>query len=127
MEPPAHASEPAISPVPADAVPIASPQRERELAHRHEAGAPVPQPAAAAPQAAAPVQSEPPRVDLPTVSLTLPAGSDLVMVETTHHEVQPEPQTEAPRPRRVRPPRVEVRSEPLELVETRSDASAPGQ
>jgi hypothetical protein len=127
MEHPARASEPAISPVPPEAVPIASPQRERELAHRHEVDAPVAHAAMAAPQAAEPVHAESPMIELPTVSLTLPAGSDLVMVETTHHDVQPEPQTETPRPRRVRPPRVQLTSEPLELVETRSDASPPGQ
>ena len=108
-------------------MPIASPQRERELAHRHEMGPPVAEARVSAPQPAEPVQAEPPRIELPVVSLTLPAGSDLVMVETTHHEVQPDPQADAPRPRRVRPPRVEVPSEPLELVETRSDASSPGQ
>lgn len=127
MEHPAHPSEPAISPVSAESVPIATPQRERELAHRHEPSVTVAPAAVAALQAAEPTPAEPPSIELPVVSLALPAGSELVMVETTHHALQAEPETEAPRPRRVRPPRVELPSEPLELVETRGDAAPPGQ
>ena len=140
MEHPSHRSEPAISPVPPEAVPIASPQRERELAHRHEPAAPVahaevttaqvseprrvePPRIVEPPRVEPPPHVEPPRIELPSVSLTLPAGSDLVMVETTHHDVQAEPQAEPPRQRRVRPPRVEAASEPLEMVETRNDTA----
>jgi hypothetical protein len=65
-------------------------------------------------------------VELPTVSLTLPAGSDLVLVETSHPAPLVEEEPELVRPRRVRPPRVEIANEPLELVETRKD-STPAQ
>ena len=67
----------------------------------------------------------PPRVELPTVSLALPAGSDLVLVETSHPAppVEESEPVDAAHPRRVRPPRVEIPSEPLELVETRKDSS----
>jgi hypothetical protein len=56
----------------------------------------------------------------PKISLELPADSTLVMVETSHQKAQTpaseEPET--PRPRRVRPPRIEVTEGPLQLVET---------
>ena len=62
------------------------------------------------------------QLDLPPVALTLPPGSDLVLVETTHAAPAPEPEAfDAQRPRRVRPPRVVAPSEPLEIVETRKD------
>jgi hypothetical protein len=81
---------------------------------------------AAAPSAPARRATEP-RVELPTVSLTLPPGSDLVLVETTHAAPAVEPEeTEPTRPRRVRPARAQVASEPLQMVETRKD-SPPAQ
>jgi ribonuclease E len=57
---------------------------------------------------------------LPKISLELPPDSNLVLVETSHQKAQtPMPEEpEAPRPRRVRPPRVEVTEGPLQLVET---------
>ena len=82
--------------------------------------------AAPASQAMAkPVVTAQQQLDLPPVSLTLPPGSDLVLVETTHHVPAAEPETsDAQRPRRVRPPRAVVASEPLEIVETRKDESS---
>ncbi len=59
--------------------------------------------------------------ELPKVSLELPPDSGLVLIETAHERVAREEQaepTEPPRPRRVRPTRVEAREEPLQLVET---------
>jgi len=74
----------------------------------------------------APVATAQQQLDLPPVSLTLPPDSDLVLVETTHHVPAPEPEPgESMRPRRVRPPRVAIASEPLEIVETRKDESSP--
>lgn len=68
-----------------------------------------------------------PAPELPAVSLTLPTGSSLVLVETSHPAPSVEPEGEvAPRPRRVRPARVDVASEPLQLVETRKE-SPPSQ
>jgi hypothetical protein len=59
---------------------------------------------------------------LPPIQLTLPADSGLELIET-RHRAEPEPQQpEAPRPRRVRPPRVVVADEPLQMVETKHDA-----
>jgi hypothetical protein len=86
------------------------------------------EPESAPMQASAPAPSrerepQPPRMELPTVSLTLPEGSDLVLVETTHAAAVTEEQViETARPRRVRPPRTERSSEALEMVETRKDA-----
>ena len=87
--------------------------------HAEEATATV----AAAPQAPSVAPQD---IELPPISLTLPAGSDLELVETTHRvESQPEQAEETPRPRRTRPPRPEIPVEPLELVETRKDMSPP--
>jgi ribonuclease E len=56
------------------------------------------------------------------ISLELPAGSDLVLVETRHHaEASDAEANEAPRPKRVRPPRAIIADEPLELVETHKE------
>jgi len=52
-------------------------------------------------------------------SLALPADSDLVLVETRFAAPVEEQDAETPRPRRVRPPRVSVSDEPLQMVETR--------
>ena len=64
---------------------------------------------------------------LPKISLELPPDSGLVLVETVHHEAQApmsaEPET--PRPRRVRPPRVDVAEGPLQLVETAHKEPTP--
>ena len=64
--------------------------------------------------------------EIPRVSLELPPESGLVLVETSHAAVVPgadEPET--PRPRRVRPPRVQVSDEPLQIVETTHKDSTP--
>lgn len=64
----------------------------------------------------------PPQVQVPPITLTLPENSGLEMVETKHHApVEQDSQADAPRPRRVRPPRVTVAEEPLQMVETRQD------
>ncbi len=63
----------------------------------------------------------------PKISLELPPDSDLVLVETVHQRggtPMPE-EPEAARPRRVRPPRVEVTEGPLQLVETAHKESTP--
>ncbi len=59
-------------------------------------------------------------IDLPKVSRELPPESGLVLVETTGDHVSEPPPAEPARPRthRVRPPRVEIPEEPLQLVET---------
>jgi hypothetical protein len=59
--------------------------------------------------------------------LTLPADSNLELVETRFKAVAvPESEPERPAgPRRVRPPRVEVVEEPLQIVETRRDEQPP--
>jgi hypothetical protein len=64
---------------------------------------------------------------LPKISLELPPDSDLVMVETSHQKSQtPTPEEpQAPRPRRVRPPRIEVTEGPLQLVETAHKEPTP--
>jgi len=60
--------------------------------------------------------------DIPKVSLELPPDSGLVLVETSRERVALAPMTdvepEPPRPRRMRPARVEIPEEPLQMVET---------
>jgi hypothetical protein len=61
--------------------------------------------------------------DLPPISLDLPSDSELVMVETRRQAVvlaEEEP-AEQPRNKRVRPPRVALTDEPLELIETHKE------
>ena len=66
-------------------------------------------------------ESRPPLPDLPPVALTLPPGTDLVLVETSHKiDYVPEPDAPAG-PRRARRTRVELVDEPLQIVETRKD------
>jgi len=59
--------------------------------------------------------------ELPKVSLELPPDSGLVLIETAPERVtmseSSEP-AEPPRPRRIRPTRVQAGEEPLQLVET---------
>jgi len=64
--------------------------------------------------------------DIPRVSLELPAGSELVLVETSSAVTTlAQPEAAAPRAHRVRPPRVESKDEPLQMVETtRKEPSA---
>jgi hypothetical protein len=63
---------------------------------------------------------------IPPVSLSLPPESGLELVETRHSAPAPvDEMSEVPRPKRVRPPRVEVASEPLEIIETRKDSTPP--
>jgi hypothetical protein len=60
--------------------------------------------------------------DLPPVSMELPAGSDLQLVETVRRSPTAEREmAEPPAPRRVRPPRVEIAEEPLQIIETRKE------
>jgi hypothetical protein len=58
----------------------------------------------------------------PLIDLALPSDSSLELVETRHRVVDvPAIEPEAPRPRRVRPPRPSIAEEPLQMVETRHD------
>jgi hypothetical protein len=67
-----------------------------------------------------------PIVDLPPISSTLPPDSGLEIVETRFRPApEPEPEPAASGPRRVRPPRVTIPDEPLQIVETRKDAPPP--
>ena len=61
----------------------------------------------------------------PRIALELPADSGLVLVETTHVAPPPVDEMEAARPRRVRPPRVTVADEPLQMIETTPKDSTP--
>jgi hypothetical protein len=77
-----------------------------------------------------PMQSAPPPpqpASIVPIPLALPPDSDLVLVETRFSAAAPveDEATESPRAKRVRPPRVEMASEPLELVETHKDESPP--
>jgi len=76
-----------------------------------------------APKHAAPVRPIP---ELPPVALTLPAESGLELVET-RFKPSPAAEPEVPTgPRRVRPPKVAIADEPLQMVETtHKDAPPP--
>ena len=82
----------------------------------------------ASPPAPAIARSEPARpapVPVPPIALTLPPDSSLELVETRFAPAPVDELPEAPRPKRVRPPRVEIASEPLEIVETVKGVSPP--
>jgi hypothetical protein len=93
--------------------------------------APVATPAAVAPEPAAqprPAAPPPRPVEaLPPVSMTLPADSGLELVETRSGALSvPEPEPAPPAgPRRVRPPRVVITDEPLQIVETHKQEQPP--
>jgi hypothetical protein len=63
--------------------------------------------------------------ELPRVALELPPDSGLILVETTHAAPTVGDETESPRPHRVRPPRVAIADEPLQMVETTHKDSTP--
>ena len=82
----------------------------------------------ASPTAPAVARSEPARpaaVPVPPIALTLPPDSGLELVETRFAPAPSDELPETPRPKRVRPPRVEIASEPLEIVETVKGVSPP--
>jgi len=81
----------------------------------------------AASAAPSPSTVQRPLPEMPSVSLTLPPESGLVLIETARATV-PEYQTMAPEParaKRVRPPRPHTTAEPLEIVETRKGNMPP--
>jgi ribonuclease E len=113
----------------ASAPTVEAAEREVVAEPLHEAAA---QPARPAPDeafdevaAASNVPSTPAVDELPLPSLTLPADSDLVLVET-RFPAQPleQPEPEVKRPARVRPPRAAIPEEPLQMVETRKHDGA---
>jgi len=59
--------------------------------------------------------------------MTLPADSSLELVETRSKvTLMPEPEPAIPTgPRRVRPPRVVIAEEPLQIVETHKEGQPP--
>jgi hypothetical protein len=63
--------------------------------------------------------------EIPRISLELPPGSGLVLVETSHAAPGPVEEPAQPRPHRVRPPRAQVADEPLQMVETTHKDSTP--
>jgi hypothetical protein len=132
----AHVAQPDIAPP----MPAAEPPRaivpvevERTIApvEVERAIAPVPAPAAAKPESIPqPRPSAPPPRPveaLPPVSMTLPADSGLELVETRFKAIPvPEPEPAPPAgARRVRPPRVVIPDEPLQIVETHKEGQPP--
>ena len=108
---PVQAAEPIAAREPAIVEPVAAPPaRVREPAERSR-----------------PVVMLTPVVAVPPLSLALPPGSPLELVETRFRSAPaPEPETARPAgPRRVRPPRIDVAEEPLQIVETTKDAPPP--
>jgi hypothetical protein len=133
----AHEATPAIATAwPADGAPS-----RREADHASREAEPIAEPAASVdsqPIASAPpieaatktpqpsAREKRPVVDLPPISSTLPPDSGLEIVETRFRPApQPESDTAPAGPRRVRPPRITIADEPLQIVETRKDATPP--
>ena len=123
-------AEAAPAPIHAEGLPAVTPPAvaiRADVASAQVDGTPAPRlelHAEVAPEAATPRNAP----ELPRVSLDLPPESDLVLVETAHDRVAPaqtQEEQEAPRPRRVRPPRVETAEEPLQMVETSHKDSTP--
>jgi hypothetical protein len=123
----AHVAQPDIAPP----IPAVEPPRAIVPVEVERAIAPVPAPAAAKPEPTPqPRPSAPPPRPveaLPPVSMTLPADSGLELVETrTKAILMPEPESAPPAgPRRVRPPRVVIPDEPLQIVETHKEGQPP--
>jgi len=122
--------EPAVQPERAE---HHEPATHHEPAARHEPAVrqePAVQREGAAPAAAKPESARAKPAAAPAaprhfepVALSLPPESGLELVETRHAAPAPDAdEAPAPRPRRARPKRVEIASEPLEMVETRKDA-----
>jgi hypothetical protein len=88
--------------------------------------APAPEPVAKGPVA---VPARPRNLpDIPPITLALPLESGLELVQTTARAPEPEEEPVAEsRPKRVRPPRVVVPEEPLQIVETRRGDGTPTQ
>jgi ribonuclease E len=63
--------------------------------------------------------------EIPRVTLELPPESGLILVETAHAAQPPAEEAVPARPRRVRPPRVQIADEPLQIVETTHKDSTP--
>ena len=76
------------------------------------------------PKPAEPVRA-PVQQPLPAIALTLPPDSGLELVETRFNAPAVDELPETPRPKRVRPPRAEAVSEPLEIIETRKESPPP--
>jgi ribonuclease E len=83
---------------------------------------PAMQPSTPAPRRVEPVAAQPHAFE--PVTLALPPGSGLELVETRHAALPAaaDDEADAPRPKRVRRPRVEIASEPLQMVETHKNA-----
>jgi DNA polymerase-3 subunit gamma/tau len=129
----AHVAQPDIAPpmIPVPPMPAVEPPRAFAPVAVERAVAPVPAPAAVEPQPTPPPRpvAPPPRPveALPPVSMKLPADSGLELVETRSKAVpMPEPEPAPPAgPRRVRPPRVVIPDEPLQIVETHKEGQPP--
>ena len=113
------------------------PQGERAASERPEVPtsvAPVPVPIRSAPPPRVEAVPKPRPVpafheipELPPIALTLPPELGLELVETKH-PAAPLPEAELDRPsgpRRVRPPKVEIAEEPLQMVETQKGTQPP--
>jgi len=113
--PPSHAIEPERAPAASE---------EDTVIARSAPRAEPPEPVAPARPAAPPPR---PVEALPPVSMSLPPESGLELVETrSKAAAMPEPEiAPQPGPRRVRPPRVVVPEEPLQIIETRKEDSPP--
>jgi hypothetical protein len=111
-----------IAPAPSHAEPHAEPMYAEPAAFERHAEV-EPRPEAERSESIAPLPRNAP--ELPRVSLELPPDSGLVLVETSHAAPPGADEPEAPRPRRVRPPRVETSEEPLQIIETTHKDSMP--
>ena len=128
---PVQAVEPPRAVAPPETERVVAPAETERVVAPAEIERVVAAPAAVAPEPTAPPKpaAPPPRPieALPSISMTLPADSGLELVETRSKTVpMPEPDpAPPPGPRRVRPPRVVIPDEPLQIVETHKEGQPP--
>jgi hypothetical protein len=129
---PAHVDRPDIAPamIPVPPEQAVEPTRATAPVETERVVAPVAAPAPVAPEPIVkprPAAPPPRPVEaLPPVSMTLPADSGLELVETRSKAMpMPEPEPAPAGPRRVRPPRVIIPDEPLQIVETHKEGQPP--
>ena len=127
---PLHATEPMPTVEPARAAESLAVQAAESIAARKpmpvEPAAPPVASSAASAEPIAPLAAPRPVADVLAISMTLPPGSPLELIETRFKPAPiPESKAGPVGPQRVRPKRIEVAEEPLQIIETRKDAQPP--
>jgi hypothetical protein len=116
-----HDDHPHETPVASTPPAVLAPAPDSEIVRVEPPGIPPVQVAKPAEATAMPRNAP----EIPRVALELPADSGLILVETTHTASTAAEETEPPRARRVRPARVAIADEPLQMIETTHKDSTP--